>query len=1101
MKVGYFYKEGVEFAWTGAPLEQCNLKDKLDSLCKLPKDHNKHMVGSIWFHTNNKVGVEFNPVSDGIVGCDIDAIPKEDCRKIVDNFDTLALAFPCLVSCWYSHSYYNSDKEYGGLHFVIKTDKDELVYDNEQYNSYRKNNIIYSAALARHIYNICGVDVRPKFNDKLKKTAGLDKAMLSIGQQCFLNYSEVVKWNYNMFKVVIDDVSIDNLEKWFIGYRWFENGDDFKVVSCKVKQFNTQQVISPDFKVNTDAFGIDKQLGHHRRVAVENFLAGQDWDEDSIVEFMMRICFGGDYRDGETALRRAVRQTTKTAITKFRGRPSAFYTERAKDILTAIGVDIEVEIEKIYQPIDYQYDSIFEEVWESMKDYKPVRKPVVDVFRINLKADEYLTDYKYEITEKIYQHRMTYLVADCMVGKTTFGLNMKSDYSLFNSDDFVAHFHGDTIDLCVPYNSVARNKAKGKSVKRVKTAKISDFSLDKRNVFIWNTIMPLYEQYFKLSMVKRLVLFFDESQKIVTDDYRWKTVFEMFKVLPDMYTHFVFMTGTPAGELEYLKQYFPDFSVIKVNKEIDYNRECKILKYKKFGLGDMIKIIEDAVTDGRLPLIYANAKNSQWKLAIKKINAKRLEDGLKPLRVCTYDRPNAEKLTEVDEKKSIKNYDVVIATKYCSVGIDFIKDDKRMRTAIIDYANEIDCTFHDIWQFTLRNRDQDTITKIIAIDNDMFINKLYNYWYYVMLCGEMAKMHTHVSKRPELLTDMDIQNFDFIQEVFQLRKFGQLVDGKHKDNYFTDERNVKLLATYYLYVKIFSNINIIKHMLQRRGVSVSEIDMEHIVEKIDYTDKKTIYKGFIDNFKEISAINAAKGQYDECSYQIDINDRTKPALYIEDNMIHSVNKHYTDWLIGQFAGKDEWLPILQEQEYITKETFASYRRMIMIACRISNKEIDYIKRHAPVMNEDDIEKKAVELVEKHYIEILENETDKWKKAIISDVIEDYKKIIRFMVDNIEFIEEIKNATSDGQKLSACHKMQIVIKQKQNEQARKKMSTASKKAHYKPITVRWIKNGQVVTYDSQDELAEKLGVKKQNLMRSLSHQCGKISRVVQLVETE
>lgn len=1088
MQVGYFYKKGVEFARTGTTLKQCNLKDVLDDLCKLPKDHDKHMVGSIWFHTNSKVGVEFNPVSDGIVCCDIDNMPKEDCKKIIDNFDTLALAFPCLVSCWYSHSYYN--KTYGGLHLVIKTNKSELRHDDFISNrdeSYRTQNIIYSAALAKHIYNVCGVDVRPKVNQTTGKTIGLDKAMLKIGQQCFLNYTEVVKWNDNVFTVNYTKDDIAALNEWFKDHNWFENYD-YEIVSYEVNSFDWEKVLSDDFKVEPKdpEYFKDNQLGHDKRVAVENFLAGLGWELQEIVEFMMHICFGNDYRGGVAKLRKAIIQTSKTAISKYGKKPNAWYTKSAKTILSKLGVDIDITINEVYKPIDYKYDSVFEEVWESMKDYHPARKPAIDVFRINLKTDEYLTDYKYEITEKIYQHRMTYLVADCMVGKTTFGLNMKSDYSLFNGDDFVAHFHGDTIDMCVPYNSVARNKAKGKSVKRVKTAKLSDFSLDKRNVFIWNTIVPLYEQYFKLGMVKRLVLFFDESQKIVTDDYRWKTVFEMFKVLPDMYTHFVFMTGTPAGELEFLKQYFPDYCVIKVDKEIDYNRECKILKYKQFGLGDMIKVIEDAIADGRLPMIYANAKNSQWKLAIKKINARRIEDGLRPLRVCTYDRPNAENLTEVDEKKSIKNYDVVIATKYCSVGIDFIKDDKRMRTAIIDYANEIDCTFHDIWQFTLRNRDQDTITKIITIDNDMYINKLYNYWYYVRLCNEMARMHTHISKRPELLTEMDVRNFDFIQEVFQLRKFGQLVDGKHKDNYFTDERNVKLLATYYLYVKIFSNINVIKHMLLRRGVSILEIDMEHIVEKMDYTDKKTIYKGFIDNFNDISTIITAKGQYDERSYQIDINDRTKPALYIEDGKIYSVNKHYTDWLIGQFAGKDEWLPILQEQEYITKETFASYRRMIMIAVRISDKEIDWIKRHAPVMNEDDIEKEAVKLVEKHYVEILRNETDKWKKAIIKDVIEDYKKIVRFMVDNIEFIEEIKNATSDGQKLTACHKMQIVIKQKQAEHARKKMSDAAKKAHSKQVTVRYKATGETVTYNSFDELAAALNKSKQNLNLSLKN---------------
>lgn len=1065
---------------TGHPFEHRKLYDLLIGQQSLSKNAVKGSEGEIYAYLGDKLDIRGaeeagKDISDGIIFIDIDKMNKDDVATIYNAFDKIVVAMPNVLSCWFSNSYYNSDKEYGGLHFILRAS-----YETISSYEYKYYVTLYGAILARVIYNTCNIDIRP--NGK-----GLDHVTKRISQRFYLNFSEI-KWNDGAYPI---DTQLDEVQKyelcaWVNTFdKWFVKESDYKVVSCKVKKFDWERVLSNDFKVNTTCFE-NNQLGHERRITIENFLAGLGWEFDDIVEFMMRICYGGDFDGGKTKLLNAIKQTTRTAINKYRDKPSSTYAALAKGILTQLGVDIEADIERIYQPIDYKYDSIFEEAYESMKDYQPARKSAVDVFRINLKTDEYLTDYKYEITDKIYQHRMTYLVADCMVGKTTFGLNMKSDYGLFNSDDFVAHFHGDTIDLCVPYNSVADNKAKGKSVKRVKTKKVSDFSLDKRNVFIWNTIMPLYDQYFKLGMVKRLVLFFDESQKIVTDDYRWKTVFEMFKVLPDMYTHFVFMTGTPAGELEFLKQYFPDYCVIKVDKEIDYNRECKILKYQKFGLGDMIKVIEDAVADGRLPLIYTNAKNSQWKLAIKKLNVKRVEEGLRPLKVCVYDRPNADNLWSVNSTGSLKDYDIVIATKYCSVGIDFIKDDKRMRSAIIDYANEIDCTFHDIWQFTLRNRDQDTITKIITIDNDMYINKLYNYWYYVEMCEDMAKMHTHVGKRPELLNDMDVQNFDFIQDVFRLRKFGQLVDGRHEDNYFSDERNVKLLATYYLYVKIFSNINIIKHMLQRRGVSISEIDMEHIVEKMDYTDKKNIYKSFVDNFKDISAINAAKGQYDERSYQIDINDITKPSLYIEDSKIHSVNKHYTDWLIGQFAGKEEWLEVLQAQEYITKETFASYRRMMMIALRISDKEIDKIKRHSPVMNDEDIEDAAVKMIERHYAEILRNERDdKWKKALIKDVIEDYKKIIRFMVDNIEFIEEIKIATSDGQRLTACHKMQIVIKQKQAEATRKKLSDAGKK-HSKQITVRFKATNEIVTYDSFDELAKAVNKSKQNLNLSLKN---------------
>lgn len=1100
MKVGYFYKHNVEFGSIGTPLAQHDLKSILNILPKLPKNHKKHMVGSIWFHTNDKIGVEFNPVSDGIVCCDIDAISKEDCKKIMDNFDTISLVFPCIVSCWYSHSYYN--KNYGGLHVVINTFKNSLHHDDfaeSSEQSYRKQNELYSAALASCIYDICGIDVRPKYNASLKKTAGLDKAMLKIGQQCFLNYTETVKWNDNILKVNISDSNENNLRKWFSGYNWFSVDSDYKIVSSEVKNFNWKHVLSDDFKVNTNGFYKDTQLGHNRRIAVENFLAGLDWELEDIVNFMLKICFGDDFNGGEEKLKKAIIQTSRTAISKYRGKPSDFYTEQAKDILTALGVDIEVDIKKIYQPIDYDFDSIFEEVWEESKDlpYFNVYYNPRNFLKINLTKDQYLTDYKHEINEMITKYQMTYLVADCMVGKTHYAMNMQSQYGFFDDDEFIIHFKGDTIDVCVPYNSVADNKAKSnrKDIKRVKTENIKNFNVEKRNVFIWNTVMPLYEEYFRNGIVKRMVLFFDESQKLITDDYRWETVFEMFKVLPSMYSHFVFMTGTPAGELEFLTQYFKDYCVIKVDKEIDFNRECKILKYDKFGMGDRIRIIEDVIEDGKLPLIYSNSKNSEWKEACIKINKNRIDNGLDPLHILVYDRPNAERLETVNKTNSIKQYDVVIATKYCSVGIDFQKDDTRMRCSIIDFAGERECTFHDIWQFTLRNRKQDTITKLIV--NSASIEqsvKLYNYWHYKQLFMDMAKIHTYKMAKPLLEDEEEIGAFNFAQEIFQIRKFGKLVGSKV--NWFDDDKNVTLLGLYYIYVKIFGNMNVIKHMLKKRGVNITEMDMTHQVEKLDYTTKKDIYSFFIEHFEEIGNIKATKGCYDKNSYQIDIN--SDELENIKDNKIYSRNVHYMDWLIKQFGGNKEWFEILKNREYITPETFATYNRMAMIARRISKKEIDKIKRFRKVMIEEDFDDMVVDLVNKHYAGALNITTDEFKKAmLINDIINDYKKILRFSIDNIEFIEEIKNATSEGQRIAACHKMKIAMEQQEAEVARKKMSDAGKK-NGKQVTVKLLKNNKEKTFGSMQEAADYFKVTKQTFYKFMKTGKGHLSNVIQVI---
>ena len=1046
----------------------------------------KGQSGSIFAYVQNELGLnaDRSNFSDGIVFIDIDKLTKNEIATIYDKFELLCSQMPNILSCWYSHSYYNADYTHGGMHFVINASTETL--DCEKYKYFVT---LYGAILARVIHLNCGIEVRPTRRDiKLangetyrdKCQVGLDSVTKSVAQRFFLNHS-TVKWNDNAYAIEVD-IDKQQLRNYVNEFEtWWANENQYKVTKC---QINSKDISFNGNKVN---------LGYRGRITVLNTLAYMGVDHAERVALVMSICGTDDYSQGEYALRRNVEQCSRTAE---HSTASIEHITHGIEILKNLGYDINAEIEKIYQPIDYQYDSIFEEVWESMKDYKPTPK---NYCKINLKSNEYLTDYKHEITDMINQYEMTYLVADCMVGKTTYALNMQNEYGLFD-DEFIVHFKGDSIDVCVPYNSVADNKAKGsrKDVKRVKTADLSKFSIDKRNVFIWNTVMPLYEQYFKTGLVKRLVLFFDESQKIVTDDYRWETVFEMFKVLPSMYRHFVFMTGTPAGELEYLKQYFNDYCIIKVDKEIDYKRECKILKYKQFGCGDRIKIIEDAIADGRLPLIYSNSRNYDWREACGKINKRRVEEGLRPYKILDYSRPNADRLGTVNRSNSIKEYDIVIATKYCSVGIDFNKDDKRMRTAIIDFASEKDCTFHDIWQFTLRNRNQDTITKIIVHDNEMYYNKLYNYWYYVKLFDDMSQVHTYKMVKPKAENDIDSMNMAFAQEVFQARKFGKLVSDKN--NYFDDDKNVKLLAVYYLYVKIFGNINVIKHMLQRRGVTISEIDMEHIVEKIDYSSKKEVYNYFVDNFDEISKIHSSRREFEDRSYQIDIN--SNDTENITDGRIYSRNMHYMDWLIGQFAGKNEWLPILQTQEYITKETFTTYNRMALIARKITKKEIDKIKRLYKHMIESDLDDLVVDMVDKHYAAAMDITKDEIRKAILlKDIIEDYKRILKFAIDNIEFIEEIKDATDDGQRIAACHKMKIAMDQKQMEQARKKMSTAAKKAQSKSITVRFIKNSKTKTFDSMQEAADYFKVSTKTFGNWVRTKNGKLSKVVQLIELE
>lgn len=1053
----------------GTALKKISLYDVLFKSYRLesiPINASKGSSGAIFPYVQDKLGIKDNSCSDGIIFIDIDKMPKDEIKTVYEAFDELIKVMPDILSCWYSHSYYDSNKNYGGLHFVLKA-SDDVIYGSD----YSRLVETSGAILCRVIYNTTNIDCRP---DGKK---GIDENVRAVSHRFFLNHS-TVKWNGNAFSVSY--ICEPQLISWMeVKSKWFSEKSEFKITNIKVNSF----VESDNLK--------KYNLGYENRITILNTLAQLGIQHDKRVSILMSICGEDDYAEGEDNLLRNAIQTSKTSDRRPELKPYLF--EKGLSLLKRAGFDIDAVIEQVYQPIEYDIDSIFQEAFDevSANYVSPIQKNRLE---IKLKPNEFLADYKQEITDMILKHKMTYLIADCQVGKTTYALNVQSNPGLFD-DDFIVHFSGDSIDVCVPYNSVADNKAKGsrKDIKRVKTADTKNFSLDKRNLFIWNTVVPLYNEYFNNGVVKRLVLFFDESQKIVTDDYRWDTLFEMFKVLPSMYLHFVFMTGTPAGELEFLKQYFDDYCIVKVDKEFEFKRECKILKYKHFGNGDRISLIESTIDSGKLPLIYANSKFSAWRDACWKINQERKLQGLKPYKILDYSRPNSTELVGVNSSNSIKEYDIVLATKYCSVGIDFMKDDGRLRCAIVDYASEHECTFHDIWQFTLRNRNQNTLTKIIVHDNENYDFKLTNYWYYVNHFDLVAKMHTNEIGRLKNLTETEKRDMEFAKTVFQDRKFF-----KYDKHFETDVRNIKLLGIYYRYVKIFSNMNTIKSMLKNRGVEVTEVDMQHNEMKMSNEIKKDIYDFFVGNYNAISKIHANKGQYDNRSYQIDINSDT--VENITDGKIYSRNLHYMDWLIKQFAGKDEWYEVLKDNEILTKDTFATYNYLTSIAKHITKKDIDKIKRLLKAWNEDDINDFIEALVYRDFRDAIPNSISyKEKMSLMADIIKHYKKILPFAIDNIDFIEEIKNAKDNGDRITATHKMKIVFEQKETERIRKAQSRGVTKKNEKPITVKIIANKKIKTFNSRKELAEYLKVDKMTIYRFLKGEKCSACQVIQVID--
>lgn len=1074
---------------TGEKIEIVNLIDVLKTIPNISKTHGKNQDGGIWTYCSDKVGVDFGVISEGVLFVDIDKINKEQCKKIFDCFDLLQLEMQGVVACWFSHSYYNPEKQYGGLHFVINANEKLLVHrddkriDNLNYFSYREQNTIYSALLAAKIFKLTGIDIRPYHNNELGTDCGLDKAMKSIGQRLYLNYSEI---HINEFagSSLISPELIKQLQIWFDEDRpnklnWFDIEYKEELAEFKYKPVKRDEIqVIDGKKIN---------LGYSGRITIGNFLASLNWSEEEIIDFLWNICGQEDFAGGEIALKKSIEQTVKTGIRKYSNdRLPGYLCEKAAYLLEKIGV----KFQKQYIPGDALVNSEFEKIWNEYNEtgslnYNEPENYNVHYnnrryYKFNLKQNEYLSTVKNDLYDIISSYPVTCIFADCAVGKTHMSLDFKMDPQL---DIFMDQFGiKDTsgVDICEPFNSVADSKVEGaidrKDIERVRTSDVKRYSFNKKNVFIWDSLETIYNVHFN-GLQKREVLFFDEAHKIITDKYRWATILKMMPLIKKMYKHVVFMTGTSVYEWKFFEQFWnkEDIAMVLVNKDRIHKLTGDVLVYKKFGDGDRRFLLETLLAENKLVQIYSNAENKSWRNIINKINTERKEYGLKEYKVLDYRRDNRDRLLNVNETGNIDNYDIVLGTAYLGVGVDFLPSEKdnRSRYVIIDLPGETNCTAQELWQFANRNRNQ-PFHLIIPVLEKSLKEKLYGSTLTIQQLTKIAKAKVGLNNipNPEDTELTDTEALAHITNVIiQHSEFPEIVKFK-KNNLYNQDVIVDLVTHYLGYVGRFCNTNMIIHYLKRRGVTVNIVNKEHITEGIDNTDINTNFKWFVNNMEECITAEFHKDKYQYIYKYTDINN-TMETNRIENGIIYATNPNYIRQLNKLVINDPSWRPVLKEtaekNEVMSMNFINAVQSIRYIVNNISKQELNKLKKLYEIGGNEVIESQVNEILKLLFGDIFtDSNKDQYE---LNKLKEKYTNILIFITT---IYNEIKNLVEHKEKntLTAAIQIAAQLDIKNKTDKRKKMS--EKKT--KHIEVKNTKNGKVIkNVTTYEQLAKYLNV--------------------------
>ena len=615
-------------------LEIKSLTEVLEYTLTLDPKKPKHFDGGMFSYQSNVCG-KYDPskpepcecnkdMVNDIIFIDIDHISRKDADTIFNSFEKMTAAYPALHSIQYSSSYYvGSNPDSVGMHlFVLTVPKKatEIEFDIR----------IAAGIVKQTIKKVCGLDVE------------LDENVLNPYHRAFIHYGE---YKVNQYAAP-GNLSHELKDKIVSEFKDLFKKFDVKTEQKKIEiegnrstnyeesKYNVIQLFDPAF-INCTP----KYYRHNVRWPIFQTLYYCNHNLDWIKAAAAKICL----KEHEGGVAFTEDEWNKEIITHINAEPIAVGALDAwLKRLCKIGL-IAIE-EKRKDPAPVQTNPNYACI--DMDEEMGMPETLFDT-----RSSKFLSSYVRDIGSYIQNENILSIIAPTGSGKTSC---LSGIVNRKRTGEGLVDLYPNSY-IIVPMN-VTNELYKGLNI--VSSNSNNKIIYGKPNVMIWDQFNKNFDV---IKKHRPDIVFIDESHTLYLDrSYRDSAIkcIEKLRLLQDLGTKIVFISATPAGEINMFNAFVLEFKrkdIRHVKFQLCYTEDTfsAIMDDIKIGGFDKICVFSDH--DSRLA--YANCVeinksatiyHSEWKSNVDQL--RKDEKVISPVSLFTCLAFNGLNIRNTDEK-------------------------------------------------------------------------------------------------------------------------------------------------------------------------------------------------------------------------------------------------------------------------------------------------------------------------------------------------------------------------------------------------------------------------------------------------------------------